>query len=94
MLATIEKAGGRISGIYYCSALTDDDNRRKPRRGMFDDILRDHPEVNPEKTIMIGDGDVDKDFAINSGIAFQRINSMKREGDCKYWVNTLAPINR
>lgn len=94
MIAEIEKAGGSINGIYHCSALTEEDVRRKPGRGMFDDILRDHPEVNPSKTIMIGDGDVDRDFAKNSGIDFQRINSLKRDGDCKYWVNTIASINR
>jgi len=94
MIAEIEKVGGRINGIYYCSALTDDDIRRKPGKGMFDDILHEHPEVNPSKTIMIGDGDVDRDFARNSGITFQRINSLKREGDCKYWVNTIAPLNK
>ena len=94
MLTEIEKAGGRINGIYHCSSLAEDDVRRKPGRGMFDEILREHPEVNPSTTIMIGDGDVDRDFAKNCGIAFQRINSMKREGDCKYWVNTIAPIIR
>lgn len=94
MMAEIEKAGGRINGIYHCSSLTEEDVRRKPGRGMFDDILREHSEVNPSKTIMIGDGDVDRDFAKNCGIAFQRINSMKREGECRYWVNTIVPINR
>ena len=68
MLAEIEKVGGRINGIYHCSALTGEDVRRKAGRGMFDDILREHPEVNPAKTIMIGDGDVDRDFAKNCGI--------------------------
>lgn len=85
MVAEIEKVGGRIDGIYYCTSLTEEDIRRKPGRGMFDDILRDHPDVDPAKTIMIGDGDVDKDFAKNCGIAFARVDSLKREGDVKYW---------
>lgn len=89
MIAEIENVGGCINGIYYCSAMTDEDIRRKPGRGMFDDILRDHPDVNPSKTIMIGDSDVDRDFAKNSNISFQRVNSMKREGEIKYWVNTF-----
>lgn len=92
MVKEIENAGGRINGIYYCSALTDEDIRRKPGRGMFDEILRDHPKVNPATTIMIGDGDVDRDFAKNCGITFQRIDSMKREGESKYWVNTCEKI--
>lgn len=35
---------------------------------MFDDILRDYPEVKPETTLMVGDGDVDLEFAKNCGI--------------------------
>lgn len=88
MVAEIEKVGGRIDGIYYCTSLTEDDIRRKPGRGMFDDILRDHPDVDPTKTIMIGDGDVDRDFAKNCGIAFARVDSLKREGAVKYWVHS------
>lgn len=87
MVTEIEKVGGRIDGIYYCTSLTEEDIRRKPGRGMFDDILRDHPDVDPAKTIMIGDGDVDKEFAKNCGIAFARVDSLKREGDVKYWVH-------
>lgn len=93
MVAEIEKHGGRIDGIYFSSALTEEDIRRKPGRGMFNDILSDYPDVDPAKTLMIGDGDVDRDFAKNSGIVFQRIDSLKRKGDSKYWVNTCVPLN-
>lgn len=89
MIAEIEKAGGRIDDIYFCSSLNEKDIRRKPGRGMFEDILRDHPDVDPAKTLMIGDGDVDRDFAKNCGIDFVRIDSLKREGEIKYWVNSL-----
>lgn len=89
MLETIQLAGGRIDGIYYCTSLSEDDIRRKPGRGMFDDILRDHPEVNPSRTLMIGDGDVDRDFAENCGIDFVRVDSLKREGDRRYWIKLL-----
>ena len=92
MIVEIEKAGGRIDGIYFCTSLTDEDIRRKPGRGMLDDILRDHPDVDLSKTIMIGDGDVDRDFAKNCGISFQRIDSLKRDGESKYWVNTCETL--
>ena len=88
MTAEISRAGGRIDGIYFCPSLTEVDVRRKPGRGMFDDILREHPDVVPETTIMIGDGDVDRDFAWNCGIDFVRIDSLKREGNKTYWVNS------
>lgn len=88
MVTEIEKAGGRINGIYFCTSLTEEDIRRKPGRGMFDDILHDYPDVDLTKTLMIGDGDVDRDFAKNCGIDFVRIDSLKREGEVKYWVNS------
>lgn len=92
MVTEIEKVGGRIDGIYYCTSLTEKDIRRKPGRGMFDDILRDHPDIDPTKTIMIGDGDVDRDFAKNCGIAFARVDSLKREGAVKYCVHEARRI--
>jgi len=86
MVDEIQKAGGRIDGIYYCISLTEDDVRRKPGRGMFDDILREHPDVEPSKTLMVGDGDVDKVFAQNCGIAFYRVDSLKNEAGVYKWI--------
>lgn len=68
MCAEIEKQGGRIDKIYYCTALTEADNRRKPGRGMFDEILRDYPDVSPSGCLMIGDSESDMKFAENCGI--------------------------
>lgn len=68
MIAEIEAHGGRIDKVYYCTALTEEDNRRKPGIGMFLDILRDYPDVKPETCLMIGDSDSDMEFAKNCGI--------------------------
>ena len=70
MCREISDAGGRIDGVYVCTAVSDDDPRRKPNTGMFADLLRDHPEVEAEKTIMIGDSASDRVFARDSGISF------------------------
>lgn len=70
MLAEIAAAGGRIDGIYLCTALSEDDPRRKPNRGMFDEILAAYPDVRPEKTVMLGDSRYDREFAANCGIGF------------------------
>ena len=53
---------------------------------MFDDILHDYPDVEISKTLMIGDSDVDRDFAKNIGIDFVRVDSLKKQGNKKYWV--------
>lgn len=68
MLADITAAGGRIDGIYVCTAVSDEDPCRKPGRGMFDALLSDHPEVAPDRTVMIGDSASDMKFALNCGI--------------------------
>lgn len=86
MVEDIKNAGGRIDGIYYCTSLTGEDNRRKPGTGMFEDILRDYPDVDPSKTLMVGDGDVDKEFAQNCGIAFCRVDSLKNEAGVYKWI--------
>ena len=89
MVAEIENAGGRIDGIYFCPSLTEDDIRRKPGRGMFDDIILQYPDIATDRTVMIGDGDVDRDFAKNCGIDFVRVDSLKRDGNKKYWINAV-----
>ena len=68
MLADIEAAGGRIDGIYVCTAVSEEDPRRKPNPGMWEDIVREHPEVTPGRTVLIGDALSDMQFAANCGI--------------------------
>jgi D-glycero-alpha-D-manno-heptose 1-phosphate guanylyltransferase len=70
MLAEIAAAGGRIDGICLCTAMSEDDPRRKPNRGMFDEILAAYPDVMPERTVMLGDSRYDREFAANCGIGF------------------------
>ena len=73
MTSEIAAAGGRIDGIYLSTAVSDSDPCRKPNRGLFDLILKDHPDVTPSRTLMIGDSPSDRQFAANSGIAFRMI---------------------
>ena len=70
MLTEIATAGGRIDGIYLCTAVSEDDPRRKPNRGMFDEILAAYPDVRPERTVMLGDSRPDREFAANCGVGF------------------------
>lgn len=71
MVSEIEAAGGRIDGIYCCTSTDSSDPMRKPRRGMFDALLSDHPDVAPSSTIMLGDSPSDREFAVNCGISFR-----------------------
>lgn len=86
MMQAISDAGGRIDGVYHCSSVDESEPRRKPQRGMFDEIRRDYPDVEPAKTLMVGDGDVDMEFARNCGIAFCRVDSLKKENGAYKWI--------
>ena len=88
MVEEIKKAGGRIDGIYYCTSLTEEDVRCKPGRGMWEEICRDYPDVTKERTLMVGDGDVDMEFAHNCGIAFCRVDSLKKENGDYKWIRS------
>ena len=68
MISEVKNYGGRIDRIYYCTALTDSDINRKPGIGMFLQILRDYPDIDKAKCLMIGDSDSDIKFAKNCGI--------------------------
>ncbi|MBR4826610.1 MAG: HAD-IIIA family hydrolase [Bacteroidales bacterium] len=68
MMADVTGAGGRIDGIYVSTAVSDEDPSRKPGRGLFDAILREHADVAAERTAMIGDSPSDMAFAANCGI--------------------------
>lgn len=70
MLAEIAAAGGRIDAIYTCSELEQDHLMRKPQPGMFLATCRDFPDIAPERSLMLGDSDYDREFAANCGMPF------------------------
>lgn len=70
MLSEIRESGGRIDGIRVCTALSEDDPFRKPRTGMYEELRREFPDIVPERTVMVGDADSDRQFAQNCGIQF------------------------
>lgn len=66
----IEKQGGRIDAVYYCTDLRDKkENCRKPGNSMFLKAQEQFPEINQEFSIMIGDTSSDMEFAKNSKMA-------------------------
>jgi D-glycero-alpha-D-manno-heptose 1-phosphate guanylyltransferase len=68
MLEEIEKHGGRIDNIYYCTATSDDDINRKPNIGMALQVKRDYPDIDFSKSLMIGDSESDAIFAKKLGM--------------------------
>ncbi len=68
MLKAIEKAGGRIDAIYYCTSLDNDHPNRKPQPGMALQAKADHPEIDFSKSIMVGNNMSDMRFGRNAGM--------------------------
>ncbi len=72
MLSEIAAAGGRMDRILVCTAVSDEDPRRKPNTGMFKEAVEAFPEISAERSIMLGDSDSDERFALNCGMQFVR----------------------
>ena len=67
MKAAIEKAGGRIDAIYYCTDMDDNSPNRKPQAGMGLQAAKHFPEIHLQKAIMVGNTLSDMHFGRNLG---------------------------
>jgi len=68
MQQEIEDAGGRIDGIYYCTAVDAKALHRKPNPGMAFSAKRDFPGIDLSKSIIAGNKPSDMLFGKNSGM--------------------------
>ena len=68
MQREIEDAGGRIDGIYYCTAVDAKAIYRKPNAGMAFSAMRDFPEIDPGRSIIAGNKPSDMLFGKNAGV--------------------------
>jgi D-glycero-alpha-D-manno-heptose 1-phosphate guanylyltransferase len=67
MRSEIEKDGGRIDKIYYCTATDPHHFYRKPNPGMALQAAKDFPSIDLSKTIMVGNKLSDMQFGRNAG---------------------------
>jgi histidinol-phosphate phosphatase family protein len=68
MLAEIEHAGGRIDAVYFCPDLDDGSPNRKPNPGMGLQAVKDFPEIDLGRSIMVGNTLSDMQFGRNLGV--------------------------
>lgn len=68
MKSGIEAAGGRIDAIFYCSDLEETSPFRKPNPGMGLQAAKQFPEIDLNKTIMVGNTISDMEFGRNLGV--------------------------
>ena len=73
MAAEIFRAGGRLDAIYVCTAVDENDPRRKPNPGLFADACADFPEITPSESVMLGDSPSDLAFAAACGMRGIRV---------------------
>jgi D-glycero-D-manno-heptose 1,7-bisphosphate phosphatase len=69
LLQEITEAKGHIDRIYYCGDLEDSSPNRKPNPGMGLQAIKDFPEINLSKSVMIGNTLSDMQFGKNLGVA-------------------------
>ncbi|MCR6718755.1 MAG: HAD-IIIA family hydrolase [Chitinophagaceae bacterium] len=75
----IEEAGGRLDAIYYATALSGRDPRRKPNPGMAVQARRDFPDINPSNCLMIGNNISDMQFGRNAGMYTVFLSTTNKE---------------
>lgn len=75
----IEQAGGRIDQIYYCTDLDNSSENRKPQTGMAMSAKADFPEIDFNKSVMIGNTLSDMQFGRSIGAFTIFIPSTKPE---------------
>jgi len=67
METSIRSSGGRIDAVYYCSDMEDDSPFRKPQPGMGLEACRQFPDIDPARSIMVGNSISDMGFGRNLG---------------------------
>jgi histidinol-phosphate phosphatase family protein len=80
MVAEIKKYGGRIDQVYVCPDLSSDvPNCRKPNPDLAYRAKNDFPDIEFEKSIMIGDSTYDMIFGKNLGMKTVLIPTKQEE---------------
>ena len=68
MLEEIQRYGGHLDAIYYCSELDNDNPYRKPNPGMGLEAVKEFPDIDLTKAIMVGNTISDMQFGRNLGV--------------------------
>ena len=74
MMQDILDAGGRLDLILTCTAVSEEDPRRKPNPGMFYEACSLFPDIDAKSSVMMGDAPSDAAFAQNCGMQFILLN--------------------
>jgi D-glycero-D-manno-heptose 1,7-bisphosphate phosphatase len=68
ILDMVERSGGHVDRIYYCTALDNTDPCRKPNPGMAYQAKKDYPDIDFNRSLMIGNTMSDMKFGKGLGM--------------------------
>ena len=68
MMGEITAHGGRIDKIYYAADIDDNHPDRKPQPGMAFKAKKDFPQIDFNKSMMVGNRVTDMEFGRNAGM--------------------------
>ena len=66
MVSAINKMGGRIDHIFYCTDIDNNSINRKPQPGMALQAKEKFPSIDFTKSIMVGNRTSDMEFGRNA----------------------------
>ena len=76
-----------IDKIYFCPCLEGDScNCRKPKTGMFENAMLDFPDIQIEKSILVGDSDSDIEAGKKFGLSTVKVNETFTLSD---WLKSI-----
>jgi histidinol-phosphate phosphatase family protein len=83
MLQEIVVKGGHLDAIYYCGDVEDDSPYRKPNPGMGHAAVREFPDIDLSRSIMVGNTLSDMQFGRNLGMYTVFLTTTRPEVDLK-----------
>lgn len=94
MCRTVESMGGKIDKCYFAPQLAQENSEmRKPGTGMALMAKADFPEVDFEKSIMVGDSDSDIEFGKKLGMKTVKIDAdLKDESGADLCLRSLSEL--
>ena len=81
MLGAITQGGGRLDAIYFCEDINDDAPYRKPNPGMGYEAVKEFPDIDLKKSIMVGNTLSDMQFGRNLGMYTVFLTTTRPEVD-------------
>ncbi|MDB5201254.1 MAG: family hydrolase [Ferruginibacter sp.] len=77
----VMEAGGLIDAVYYCSDMDDNSPFRKPNPGMGYEAIKRFPEIDPRRSLMVGNTISDMEFGRNLGAFTVFLSTTRPEVD-------------